>query len=419
MMRRIKLLLLPLLIFSLCLMAACGNGTAKKGSTGSQGTQGVTDNEILIGHLGPQTGPYAVYDYFRKGIDSHFKYVNENGGVNGKKLKLVAYDDQYQPSRTVKNATRILQEDKVFAMIGNVCTPCNTAARNTFEKSGIPMVMVSSGAEEFVNPPIKNYFGSSILNYRVETRVFLDYAANELKAKKIAVVYQNDDYGKEGLTALQENIDKYEGATLVDEIPYVAGETDMSSQAQHLDQADPDAIIVLGGPNPAANLKKEMYKIGLKDVPYIVSSVGANDRNQFKLAGDDIWEGTISAATFPMPDVSDDPSMKQYVERFKKDYPNDPIDGFAQSGWAIAEVMVEALKRTEQGGKDLTWENFYDAMHTFDNWDGSIFEGVTFTKDNHYGLTTMILTEAKDGKILPISDQIKFDPASGEITYED
>ncbi|OHR70870.1 hypothetical protein HMPREF3291_06465 [Bacillus sp. HMSC76G11] len=393
-------------------LTACNS--EQTGSTGKQ-TQGVTDDEILIGHLGPQTGPVAVYDYFRKGIDSYFKYVNENGGVNGRKLKLIAYDDQYQPSKTVQLASRIVEEDKVFAMLGNICTPCNTAAKSTYVKTGIPMIMVSTGAQEFVNPPIKNYFGSSILNYRVESRVFLDFAVKELKAKKITIVFQNDDYGKEGLTAVKESIKDYDGVEIEAEIPYVAGDTDFSSQAQHLSKAKPDAVMMFATPNPAANLKKEMYKIGLKDVPYIVSSVGANDRNQFNLAGKDIWEGTYSAAAFPMPDVSDDSSMKLYVERFSKDYPNDPIDGFAQNGWAIAEVLVEALKKT---GKDLTWDKLYETMYTFDNWDGSIYEGVSFSKDNHYGLTTMIMTQAKDGKIVPLPDKIKFEPSTGKITYE-
>lgn len=405
---------LLLIIMSIITLSACGS--EKTGTSGTAGKQqGVTDKEILIGHLGPQTGPVAIYDYFRKGIDSYFKYVNENGGVNGRKLKLIAYDDQYQPALTIKNAHKIVEDDKVFAMLGDVCTPCNTAAKGIFVKAGIPMVMVSSGAKNFVDPPIKNYFGSSILNYRVETRVFLDYAINELKAKNIAVVYQNDDYGKEGLAAVKENINNYAGVKLLGEIPYVSGEINMSSQAQHLKELNPDAIITLAVPNQAANLKKELYKIGLKNVPYIVSSVGANDRNLFKLAGADVWEGTISAAAFPMPDVSNDPSMKLYVERFSKDYPNEPIDGFSQNGWAIAEVMVEALKRT---GKDLTWDNFFKTMNTFDNWEGSIYEGITFTKDNHYGLTTMILTQAKGGKIIPISGKIKFDPANGKITYE-
>ncbi|MDN3016183.1 ABC transporter substrate-binding protein [Paenibacillus sp. BSR1-1] len=406
-----KFFTIILLIISLFTITACGNQSASTSQQGKNVSQGVTDKEILIGHLGPQTGPVAVYDYFRKGIDAYFKYVNENGGVNGRKLKLIAYDDQYQPSRTIKNAKRIVNEDKVFAMLGDPCTPCNSAARNIFEKAGIPMVMISSGAQQFVNPPIKNYFGSSILNYRVETRVFVDYAVNQLHAKKIGVVYQNDDYGKEGLTVLKDS----KNIELVAEVPYVAGDTDLSTHAEHLNKAKPDAIMVLGGPTQAANLKKELYKIGMKDTPYIVSSVGANDRNLFKLAGKDVWEGTISAAAFPMPDVSNDPSMKTYVEQFKKYYPNDPIDGFAQNGWAIAEVLVEALNRT---GKDLTWDNFFKALNSFDNWDGSIYEGVTFNKNNHYGLTTMILTQAKNGQILPLSGRITFDPDTTEITYE-
>lgn len=424
--RSLKLYINFILIIALLFaLTACNNKSASSGSNqegnqeknqGSAKTQGVTDSEILIGHIGQQTGTYAVYDYFRKGIDSYFNYVNENGGVHGRKLKLIAYDDQFQPSLTVQLASKIVEDDKVFALLGNPCTTCNTAAKDIFEKAGVPMVMVSTGSQLFVDPPIKNYFGSSILNYRVETRVFLDYAVNKLNAKKIAVVYQNDDYGKEGLTALQESTKIIDDVDLIAEIPFVTGTTDMSSQAQHLLKAKPDVVIMLGGPNQAANLKKDIHKIGMKDTPYIVSSVGANDRNLFNLAGEDIWEGTISAAAFPMPDVSDDPSMKLYIDRFSKDYPNDPIDGFASSGWAIAEVMVEALERA---GKDLTWDNFFDAMYTFDNWDGSIYEGVTFNKNNHYGLTTMILTEAKDGQIIPISGQIKFDPSTKEIIYEE
>ncbi|WP_216829846.1 ABC transporter substrate-binding protein [Alkalihalobacterium elongatum] len=419
-----------IVISMLAMIALIGCSNEETGTNNSEGgtseqtdkgdsvelAQGVTDSEILVGHLGPQTGPVAIYDYIRKGIESHFNYVNENGGVHGRQLKLVAYDDQYQPAKTVQLASRLVEEDKVFATLGNVCTPCNTAARNTYESAGIPMVMVSTGAQEFVNPPIKNYFGSSILNYRVEARVFLDYAVNKLNSKKIAIVYQNDDYGKEGLTALQENVGSYDGVEIVAEIPYVAGDTDFSTQSQHLSQASPDVVIAMATPNPAASLRKDMDRIGLGDIPYIVSSVGANDRNLFSLAGEGIWEGTISAATFPMPGLTDDPSMKLYEERFSKDFPNDPIDGFGPVGWAIGEVFVEALERT---GGELTWGKFFESLYSFDNYTDSIYEGVTFTEENHYGLTTMILTEAKDGQIVPVSGAITFDPATGEITYED
>lgn len=421
-----KILGLLVGLLAIFLLSACNSEKSNSSETStstSKGTknsgelaQGVTDDEILIGHLGPQTGPVAIYDLIRKGIESHFKYVNENGGINGRKLKLIAYDDQYQPAKTVQLAKRLVEEDKVFTMLGNVCTPCNASAKDYYVEKGIPIVQVSSGAKQFVNPPIPTYMGSSIMNYRVESKIFLDYAVNELGAKKIAILYQNDDYGKEGLEGVKEALDKYKGVELVAELPFLSSDTEFSGQAQKLKNANPDAILNFSTPNPAANLKKAMYKIGLKDPAYIVSSVGANDNNLFKLAGEDVWEGTYSGATFPMPEiVPDDKEMQLFVERFSKDYPNDPTAGFSQVGWATAQVMVEALKKT---GDDLTWENFLKTFYTLDNWEGSIYAGVTFKEGNHYGLSTMFMTEAKNGRIEPITDPISFNPETGEVNYK-
>lgn len=395
--------------------SACGGNQATGGNQGDskEYTQGVSDDEILIGTLGPQSGPLAVYDLVRKGMESYFKYVNENGGVHGRNLKLIAYDDQYQPSRTVQLAPRLIDEDKVFLLAGNICTPCTVAASKIYKEKGIPVVMPVSGANQFVEPPIKNFFGSAFVNYRVEGRILLDYVVNKIGAKKIAVVYQNDDYGKEGLTAVREAIRNYD-AEIVQEISYVAKDTDLSSQAQKIKQLNPDAILAFPAPAASANLKKELYNIGVTNIPFVVSAPGANDTNQFKLAGKEVWEGTISSAAFPMADLSDDPEMKLYLKRFSADYPKDALNGYAQMGWAIGQVTVEALKRT---GPELTWENFYKTMHTFDNWDGSIFERVTFTPENHYGVTDLFITQAKDGQIVPITGKINFDPSTKKITY--
>lgn len=411
-------------IMALVLAACSGGGepanSSNSSSEGDEGSststelaQGVTDDEILIGHIGPQTGPVAIYDLIRKGIDSYFKYVNENGGVNGRQLKLAAYDDQYQPAKTVQVAKRLVEEDKVFAMLGNVCSPCNAATKDYYLDKGIPMVMFSTGAKQFVNPPLPNFMGSSLMNYRVEANIFLDYAVNELGAKTIALAYQNDDYGKEGYEGIKNIIKNYPGVEIVEEVTFLATDTEFSSQAQKLQDADPDAILNFSTPNPAANLKKSLYKIGFDDVAYIVSSVGANDNNLFNLAGKEVWEGTYTGATFPMPEIiPDDEEMKLFVERFSKDYPKDPTAGFSQVGWAAAQVMVEALKKT---GDDLTWDNFLKTFYTFDNWDGSIYAGVTFSEENHYGLTTMFMAQAQDGKIVPITDPKTFDPATGEV----
>lgn len=409
-------------------LAACSGGTSKSTSSSSdkkEGSkeskvelaQGVTDDEIKIGFLGPQTGPIAIYDLVRKGIDSYFKYVNENGGVNGRKLKLIAYDDQYQPAKTVQLAKRLVEDDKVFAMVANVGTAPNLAVKDYLVEKGLPMVMTGTGNNSLTNPPLKNYMGSNIINYSIEGQIFLHYAVEKLGAKKIAISYQNDDYGKENLATIKESIKKYPGVEIVEEVAFIATDTEFSSQAQKIEKANPDTIIHFSTPGPAANMKKALYKIGFNKANFIAASVAGGDKNVFKLAGEDVWEGTYTGATIPLPDFAkDDKEIKVFVERFSKDYPNDNIVGSPMTGWGAAEVLVEAIKRT---GDDLTWDNFLKSFYTFDNWEGSIHTGVSFSEENHYGLTSMIITQAKKGEIVPISEQISFDPKTREIKFKE
>ncbi|HHY20467.1 MAG TPA: ABC transporter substrate-binding protein [Bacilli bacterium] len=377
--------------------------------------QGITDDEILIGHLGPQTGPTAIYDLVRKGIDAHFNYVNENGGVNGRKLKLIAYDDQYQPAKSVQLVKRLVEEDKVYALLGNIGTSNIGATKDYLVEKGIPLILMSTGAKQFVDPPIETFMGSGLMNYRVEARILLDYAINELGVKKIAISYQNDDFGKEGYEEVKLAIANYPGVEIIEEVTFLPKDTEFSSQAEKLKNAQPDAVFNFGSPSPIANLKKAMYKIGLTEPAFIVNSVGANDNNLFNLAGEDVWEGTYSGAVYPMPElVPDDKVMQLFVERFSKDYPGDSTSGFSQIGWAEAQVLVEALKRA---GDNPAWDNFLETFYSFDNWDGSIYAGVTLSKENHFALTTMFITQAKDRKIQPITDPISFDPKTGEVNY--
>ena len=174
-------------------LAACsgsGNGSSDGASTttgegeGSGGStaavaQGVTDSEIKVGWFGPQTGNVAIYDLVRKGIDSYFKYVNENGGVEGRELKLIAYDDQYQPAKGVQLSKRLVEEDKVFAIIGAQGSPSNAAAKDFLVESGVPVLMPGTGLKEFVEPTIKNWMGTAMMQYSVEASILLDYAVNE------------------------------------------------------------------------------------------------------------------------------------------------------------------------------------------------------------------------------------------------
>lgn len=408
-------LIVSLLMIMTLFLVACGDKSSSGDSADGDNVQGITDDEILVGYLGPQTGQTAVYDLYRKGSQSYFNYVNENGGVDGKELVMKAYDDEYQPSKAVQLGKRLVEEDKVYALLGEVCTPCNAAVKDYYVEKGIPMIMVGSGASQFTDPPIENYLGSNIINYKIEAKVFLDHAVNELGAKKIALAYQNDDFGKEGYSAVKEEIDNYEGVEIVEEVNYQAGDVEFSAQAEKLKKAEPDAIFAFAVTEPAANLKKAIHKIGIRDTPFFASSVGANDTNLFELAGEEVWNGTITSAVFPMPNQSDDEGMEVFKEQFSKDYPNDPLAGYAQIGWAGAQVFVEGLERA---GDDLSWDNFLQSFYTFENWQDSMYEGVTFSENNHYGLTSLLLVEAKEGDIVPMTETINFNPENGEITYE-
>lgn len=420
-----KLLGTIIFLITLLVLVACGssNTTKKEEARDTvelekfENAQGVTDDEILIGHLGPQTGPAAIYDLVRKGIDSYFNYVNENGGVNGRKLKLIAYDDQYQPAQGVRLIKKLVEEDKVFALIGNTGTSNIGAYKNYVIEKGIPLTLVSVGAIDFFNPPVKNIIGSGIMNYRLEAEIFLDYAVNELGARKLAISYQEDDFGKEGYLAIKEAIGKYPEAEIVEEVTFLASNTDFSSQAQKIAAAKPDAIFHFGNPNPSANMKKALYRINFTDAAFIVPSVGANDSNLFKLAGEDIWEGTYSGALFPDPEITKgDAAIDLFVERFKADYPNDPASGFSPYAWAEAQVLVEAIARA---GDDLSWDNFLNTFYTFDKWEGSLYDSITYSENNHFGITSMFMTQAIDGEIRPITGSISINPVTREIEYSD
>lgn len=403
-------------------LTACGHtqpaGTSSAGPrTGDDPSvspaQGVTDTAILVGHLGPQTGATAEYDKVRQGIQAYFDVVNEEGGVFGRKLTLIAHDDQYQPSETVKGARRLVEEEKVFAILYPIGTANVNAIKPYLEEKGIPVVGLGTGASMFVEPPIRNFFGYQF-NYGIESRIYVDFAINQLGAKRFTFVFQNDDFGKQGLEAAKQAVAENPDAEVVAEIPFLATDQDFSSQAQRIVASNTDVVMMFTTPKPAASLRKELYKINATDMHFMVSSTGGSDPNQFNMAGEEAWEGVISSTALPFPEDSDDPDMKKYLDKFQ--HQPQLIGSLTQSGWAVAQIFVEALKRT---GEELTWDKFIQALETFDNWDGSILPSVTYTSENRYGVTSLMMMKAENGRYVPISGFIRFDPETKEVIYSD
>lgn len=399
--------------FSL-LLSACGGGTTSAPtnaeapkSTGSakqeagKSAPGITDSEILIGNWATQSGPAAFYGAIAKGVDAYFQYVNEQGGVNGRKLKLVTYDEEYQPSRAVAISKKLIEEDKVFAIVGNDCTSCNKAALPQFKKEGIPVVGVSSGADVFVNPVIPNVYGL-LTNYGVEARIFVNYAVDELKAKRIGIFYQNDDFGKSGYNAAIDELKK-KGIQPVAEIPYNTTDVDFSSPALKMKEANPDVVLSFTITKSTAAYKKELHKVGV-NVPFMVTSVGGADNNLFNLAGE-AWKNVYSSSWTALVG-SDDPKVKKYEEALGKYAKGVNPSGPALWGWAEAEVLVEGLRRA---GDDLSRENFMKQLETLKDWNEGLAFNVTYTPENHYGTTSVIIIKDQDGKMVKASDVIKYE----------
>ncbi|MFC4767843.1 ABC transporter substrate-binding protein [Effusibacillus consociatus] len=385
------------------ILSGCGGGNssspASQQKAGKQ-AQGVTDKEILIGNWATQSGSAALYGAIAKGIDAYFQYVNDQGGVNGRKLKLVTYDEEYQPSRAVAIAKKLIEEDKVFAIVGNDCTSCNKAALPQFKKSGIPVVGVSSGSDIFVNPVIPNIYGL-LTNYGIEARIFVNYAVDELKGKRIGIFYQNDDFGKSGYEAAVDELKK-KGMQPVAEVSYNSTDVDFSSPALKMKEANPDVILSFSITKPTAAYKKELSKVGV-NVPFIVTSVAGADNNMFNLAGDS-WKNVYSSSWVAMVG-SGDPKVNKYVEALKKYGKDLNPSGPAQWGWAEAEVLVEAIRRC---GNDLTWENLNKQLETFKDWNEGLAFNVSYGPDNHYGTTSVVMIKDQNGKMAPASDVIKY-----------
>jgi branched-chain amino acid transport system substrate-binding protein len=405
----------------LILLSACsgqetnGNSSDPKPSSdrGKYVTNGISDDEILIGGLHPRSGPVAFAGEIGDAVQAYFDLVNEKGGVHGRKLKYIVYDDQYLPAQSAQLAKRLVEQDKVFLVLNSTGSPTNLATKTYYEQNKVVSLMIGTGVAAFTEKPNPYYFGANTGLYKIEGQILAEHAVKQLKAKKIAVIYPSDDMGKEYLEGVKKSLANTD-AEIVAEVTYAVGNKDFSSQVQHLKESQPDVIITASNEAPTAGIKKELYNQGV-NAKVLVPGVAGGEK-QFELVGKEAWEGTIS--TSQLVDNRVDPTnplYNEYTKKLKEKYPNVNPGGTAPYGWGSAQILVEVIERA---GKDLTMEKFIEALYTLDKWDGSLFAPISFSPDNHVGAISYYMTEAKDGKIVPISDPIYYDPATQKVISE-
>jgi len=336
----------------------------------------VSDDTIIIGESAPFSGPSAqIGTEFNLGARTYFQMINENGGVHGRKIELRALDDAYDPDRTAKNTTDLLEKEHVIALFGYVGTSTTLAALPVATAAQVPFFAPVTGAEALRQP-----FNRLVFNVRSSYLDEAEYIVDQLAVtgiKSIAVFHQNDAYGKAGLEAFTKAKAKRADLHLAGTSTIERHSTDVGAQAKALLAMNPQAIVLISSYSSSAALIKEMRKAGYAGQFVSVSFVGGKALAD-ELGGQGM--GVMISEVTPFPWGEAMVLQREYAKALRKaGIPNASFG--TMEGFLAAKVLVEGLQRT---GRDLTRPRLIAALETMTNWDAGGLR-LSFTPENHNG----------------------------------
>ena len=349
--------------------------------------RGVTDDEIVIGGWGPQTGPAALWGSIGRGTAAYFEMINEEGGIHGRKIRFIFRDDAYQPSRTVAVVREMVERDRVFAVVAGVGTAPTRAVMDYLIENEVVMVSPATGATHWAWPP-KKYVFAQYTPYFDEAAVLVDHVVNDLGLTKVAVIYQNDDFGQSGLIGAQLALEKH-GLSVVEAASVEVPDTDLNSHAVRLRESGAEAIIMWLTPRHATIIVGALGRLGY-ETQWLASSVLADVVHMYDLT-EGAWAGVIFAAIGELYN-SGHPLMEKYREASARIAPDERVSEFFLSGFRYAEPLVEGLRRA---GRDLTTETLIEALETFDGFQG-VGAPLTFTPTRRQGTRATFLVRTLD-----------------------
>jgi len=331
---------------------------------GAMAEEGVTDTEIHLGSWGPQTGPAAPWGSVARGTGVYFDMINAEGGIHGRKIVYHMFDDAYNPAKTKAGVKELQEGTGMFGWASGVGTSPGLAVKDYFNERNIPWVGPASGSMHWTNPPQKHLF-SVYPYYSIEAKALCRYAIDQLGKKRVAIAYQNDDYGKNGVEGAINELATRK-MKLVATIPVELKDTDMRSHVMKLRQAKADMVLLWVGPVHAVRIVGTAA--AMKFGPQWMSTSTCSDFPLMYKISKGLWKGVITAAFSEMPD-SDLPLMKKYKKAFDEYAAKGERWGvFFYAGFAFVEPMVEGLKRC---GRDLTRERFVKEMEGLKNFQGT------------------------------------------------
>ena len=357
---------------------------------------GVTNDRILVGMSTVLTGPASFLGMsFKTGAEAYIKKVNDSGGINGRKIKLISYDDGYEPSKAVPNIEKLIKEDKVFCLLGNVGTPTAMAIKPVITKEQVPLFGPFTGAEPLRNPVVKY-----ILNYRAsyyqETEEFIKGMVDVLGLKKVGVFYQDDAYGRVVLEGTKIALKK-RGLEPAVTGTYERNTENIDTALNAIMKVKPEVVVMVGTYGACAKFIIEGKKKGFKPVYMNVSFVGPDKLAE--LLGSQ-GDGVVVTQVVPPPS-SDYPAVKEFRSAIDKYFPESNPNFVSLEGFLASKVFVEILKGA---GKDLTRDSFIKAAEGIKDLDIGAGNKIGFSAENHQGSQKVYPTVIKDGKYQLIKD---------------
>ncbi|MBV9561851.1 MAG: ABC transporter substrate-binding protein [Bradyrhizobium sp.] len=333
------------------LAAASAAAADKKYDTGA------TDTEIKVGNIMPYSGPASAYGVIGRTEAAYFKKINDAGGINGRKINFISYDDGYSPPKAVEQARKLVESDEVLFIFNSLGTPSNSAIQKYMNGKKVPQLFVATGATKWNDPKDFPWTMGWQPSYQSESHIYAKYLMKEKPDAKIAVLYQNDDYGKDYLKGLKDGLGAKAASMIVAEESYETTEPSIDNHIVKLKSTGADVFFDVTTPKFAAQAIKKVMELGWKPL-HILNNVSASVGAVIKPAGFENAQDIISAQYLKDttdPQWANDPGMKQYLEFMTKDFPEgDKLDNGTVVGYGVSQTLVQVLK---QCGDDLTREN--------------------------------------------------------------
>src|SRR6516164_2478805 len=338
---------------AMILLAASGGSALaqKKYDTGA------TNTEIKIGNIMPYSGPASAYGVIGKTEAAYFQKINTEGGINGRKITFISYDDGYSPPKAVEQTRKLVESDGVLLIFQSLGTASNTATQKYMNERGVPQLFVASGATKWNDPQNFPWSMGWQPNYQNEARIYARYILKEKPNGRIAVLYQNDDYGRDYLKGLKDGLGAKAASMIIAEDAYEVTDPTIDSHIVKMTSLNADVFVDISGPKFAAQAIRKMAEIGWKPLHFLNNttvSVGA----VMKPAGFDASQGIISSIYLKDPtdpQWKNDPGVRAWNEFLDKYYPEaNRLDNAIMYGYTIAQTLEHVLRAC---GDDLTREN--------------------------------------------------------------